>query len=93
LITRGTSNRDINSHYATFDWSAENWTVINNSLTGNFNLTQLERVIGALLRIPGHVDEGFRQNVNKDSGDVNRGFREKVNGKMSLVGKIIHMSE
>jgi hypothetical protein len=27
------------------------------------------------------VDEGFRQNVNKDSGDVNRGFREKVNKK------------
>ena len=33
----------------------------------------------AKLRIPGHVDEGFRQNLNKDSGDVNEGFREKVN--------------
>ncbi len=26
----------VNSHYATFDWSAQNWTVVNNSLTGNF---------------------------------------------------------
>jgi hypothetical protein len=31
------------------------------------------------VRIPTHVDGGFRQNVNKDSEDVNRGFREKVN--------------
>jgi glycosyltransferase involved in cell wall biosynthesis len=31
------------------------------------------------LRIPGHVDKGFRQNVNKDSQHGNSGFREKVN--------------
>jgi hypothetical protein len=31
------------------------------------------------VRIPTHVDGGFRQNVNKDSEHVNRGFREKVN--------------
>jgi hypothetical protein len=27
---------DLNSHYATFDWSAANWIVVHNSLRGNF---------------------------------------------------------
>ncbi len=40
---------------------------------------QKEHLSRAWVRIPGHVDEGFRQNLNKDSGDVNEGFREKVN--------------
>jgi hypothetical protein len=45
------------------------------------------------LRIPRYVDEGFRQNVNKDSGDVNRGFRKKVNKTIRRIEKSIHMSQ
>jgi toxin-antitoxin system PIN domain toxin len=44
-------------------------------------LVTLDPAVLTIVRIPRHVDGGFRQNVNKDSEHVNSGFREKVNGK------------
>jgi hypothetical protein len=48
-------------------------------MPGDMAAARVRKTIDFSVRIPGHVDEGFRQNLNKDSGDVNEGFREKVN--------------